>query len=400
MAADRELSQTQQSLIQQSPHGHEDPIEAAAVEVQGFEKSPGSDRQRAVRKGKHTVRKELIQEEEGERESEGADGMIVSGRKTDVMEEDNWSEKMVQTKQEDGKRLRKEEEQIMTCVAKTREPPPKHLRRVDPSTTIHGAPRLSKQALAYTRVFESMQLSTLKAVDRIHEVDKLNESWSRKAAHVSQMRKEREKRQQKIHDVRKKTRETIEAWRIMEENKVMNLREKNATRELQNLMDKSIRQDAARENRKRDAVERSFATQFSHRAVNVGREISKDDCEIAIEEKRKEIKKQVQQLTEATRQRREEAHTERETRNTQLVCEGVLARKELDGKMMQVYSYCVICTGNFVYTCTYLIDIHVPTCLCCRLQFKGWQKQNRGWRGQSTGGRLPKPQWLGPGKLP
>ena len=328
----------QQSLLQQTLYGHGDPSEAAAVD---FEKSPSSDRQRAMKKGRHVVRKEVTHKEKGERESEGVDAMTVSGQKTEVLEENNWIEKMACTKQEDGRRLRKEEEQIMKSVAKTREPPPKHLRRVDPPTTIHGAPRLSKEALAFSRVFKSMHLSTLKAVDRIHEVDRLNETWSRKATHVTQMKKERENRQRKIQDIRKKTRETIEEWRIMEENKITRLREKNAKIESRNLMNRSIRQNTVRDSRKRNAMEQSFATEFSHQAGNVGREILKDDCEVAREEKRQEIKKQVQELTEATRERREEARTEREIRDTQLVWEGVLAKKELDGKMMQVLCNCI-----------------------------------------------------------
>ena len=280
----------------------------------------------------------MLQEEDGP-ESEGINGIVVSGQKAEVRLEDNWVEKMAQMKKENGKRVREAEYQIVENLAKVREPPSKELRRVDPPITIHGAPRLSKNALAFSRAFESMTLSPLKAVDRIHELDRVNENWSRKAAYVSWVKMERERQRQKIKEIRQKTKETVEAWRIMEDNKVARLRDENVLKASQNLLEKSIQRNAASKSRKMDEMDRSFATEFTQQAVSIGHEMAKDDREISTKGKREEIKERVQLLTETARQRREEARSEREIRDTRLLWEGVLAKKDLDRKIMQVLLY-------------------------------------------------------------
>ena len=295
------------------------------------------DRQRPTKKGKRSLEREreLVRDDK-EEEIERANRMTVTGRRREVMVEENCTKKMVRDKEEDGKRLREAEEQIMETVAKTREPPSKDLRRVDPPTTIHGAPRLGKDTLAFSRVFESVTLSTLKAVDKIHETERMRENWNRKATHVVRMRNEREVRRRKIQDIRQKTKETIEAWRIMEENKVARLLDQNAEQASRNLLERSIQRCTASEDRKKEVKDRAFAAEFSQQAVSIGREVAKEDREISTEDRREEIKRQVEQVTEATRQRREEARTEKEIRNTQLVWEGALAKKELNGKIVQV----------------------------------------------------------------
>ena len=275
--------------------------------------------------------KEQSREESKDRRS----WITVVGEKADVLMENDHVEKMAESKKEAGRELREEEAQIMETVEKIREPPSKDLRKVASPTTIHGAPRLSKDALAFSRVFESMTLSTFKAVDRIHEVQRMKENWERKATHVARMKTERERRRRKIQDFQQKTRETIESWKIMEENKLIRLREKAAQETMQSILDRSLRRAASDKGRQKETAERSFATEFARQSLNMCHEVSKDDHGLSLEERREEIKRQVKQVTEATRQRRQEAKTERETREAQLVWEGELGKKELSRKMIQ-----------------------------------------------------------------
>ena len=311
------------------------------------------------------IKKQTLEKETEEQlESDIVHGIKVRGQKTEVMVDDDLFENLAQMKKEDGKRVREAEKQIMRRLAETRKPPTKALRRVDPPTTIHGNPRLTKEAVAFSRAFKSMTLSTLKAVDRIHEAGRENENWNRKAAHVSRMKMEREKRRQKIQEFRQRMKETIEAWKIMEENKIARMQEQNAKKVSQDLLDRSIRRNADDMSRAREAKEQSFATEFTRQVIRIGREIMKDDHEMATEEKKAETKEQVQQLTEAARQRREELQTDREIRDTQLMWEGALAKKELDRKIVQV----VLC-------CTYTLHMSQSTHIAHRLQLKGWQRQ-------------------------
>ena len=342
------------------------------------EKSPRHSTQRAVKRRRHSIGRESehLQEKE-ELQSEDVEGVAVSGQRAELMLEDNRVEKMALEKREDRQRVRQAEKQIMETLAKTREPPPKGSLRVDPPTTIHGAPRLSKDALAFRRVFESMALSTLKAVDRIHQASKADDNWSRKAAHVSRMKDERERRRRKIEDIRRSTKETIEAWRIMEENKLERLSEENVRRASVNLLNKSIQRNAADEKRKRKAEDRIFAADFMQQTTGIGREIAKDDHEITAEEKREDTRDQVQQIVEATRQKRDETQTEKEIRDTQLVWEGVLAKKNLDGKMVEVCT--VSCTHLFVsQKKTLIIIMHVQILLSLS-HFLSCRRQHRGW---------------------
>ena len=267
--------------------------------------------------------------------NDGTHEMCVTGQRQEVVIEDKSVEKITQLKKVEGKLLRKEEQQIMKTVAKSREPPSKDNRKIPSPTTIHGEPRLTKDTLAFKRAFQSMTLSTLNAVDRIHHVERVKEDWDRKVAHVERMKIEREKRRQKICDIRQKTKETIEAWRIMEENKLARLQEENIKQAKQSLIDKSLRQSDAHESRLKDARERCFAAEFVKQTTSIGREISKDDREIIAEDRRREIMRHVEQLTELVQQRKQDAREEREIRDTQLVWEGVLAKRELNGKMMQ-----------------------------------------------------------------
>ena len=260
--------------------------------------------------------------------------MSVLGQKEEVRAEDKSVERVAQAKKEEGKQLRREEEQIMKTLGKNREPLSKDLRKVPPPTTIHGAPRLSKDALAFGRVFQSVNLSTLKAVERIHEMEGVREDWERKAAHVERIRVEREIRRQKIQDIRQRTKETVEAWRIAEENKIARLRDENAKLTVESILERSLRRSDAGEHREREARDQSFAAEFVKQTVSVGREVAKDDQESTTEEKRKEIKRQVEQATELARHRRQEAKSEREIRDTRLVWEGALAKKELSGRVM------------------------------------------------------------------
>lgn len=261
--------------------------------------------------------------------------ITVVGEKADVLSENNLVEKMAESKKEAGEELREAEAKIMEAVEKTRELPPKESRRVAPPTTIHGAPRLSKDELAFSRMFESMTLSTFKAVDRIHNVQRMKENWERKANHVAKMKSEREIRRKKIQDFQLKMRDTIEAWKIMEENKLTRLRDKATKETMQSILDRSLQQAASEKARQKDTGERSFAAEFARQSVSIGRDVTREDREISLEEKREEIKEQVRQVTEATRQRRQEAKAEREIRAAQLVWEGELAKKELSRKMMQ-----------------------------------------------------------------
>ena len=261
--------------------------------------------------------------------------ITVVGERADVLLERNQLEKLTESKKEAGRELREEEAQIMDAVEKTREPLSKYLRKVAPPMTIHGAPRLSKDALAFGRVFESMTMSTFKAVDRIHEVQRMKENWERKANHVARMKTERERRRKKIQDFQQKTRESIEAWKIMEENKQMRLREKAAQETTQSILDRSLQRAASEKGRQKEKTDRSFATEFTRQSLNICHEVSKDDHGLSLEERREEIKREVQQVTEATRQKRQEAKAEREIREEQLVWEGELGKKELSRKMMQ-----------------------------------------------------------------
>ena len=276
--------------------------------------------------------KRLCTKKEGGKENRW---ISVVGEKAEVLLEENRVEKMAESKKEAGKKLREAEAEITETVEKVREPPPKELRKVAPPTTIHGAPRLSKDALAFSRAFESMTLSTFKAVEKIHEVERMKENWDRKATHVARMKTERERQRKKIQDFQQKTRDTIETWKIMEEDKLTRLRDKAAEETVQSILDRALRRTLSDKDRQQEATQRSFATEFVKKSLSVGRDVSKDDREASLEERREEIKKQVKKATEAARQRRQEVQAEREIRETQLVWEGALAKKELSGKMMQ-----------------------------------------------------------------
>ena len=298
-------------------------------------KQKGSTNQDKPKKDKRLSVGEENKEQNREESKDRRSWITVVGEKADVLMENNRVEKMAESKKEAGKELREEEAQIMETVEKTREPPSKDLRKVAPPTTIHGAPRLSKDTLAFSRVFESMTLSTFKAVDRIHEGQRMKENWERKATHVARMKTERERRRRKIQDFQQKTRETTEAWKIMEENKLIRLREKAAQETMQSILDRSLQQAASEKGQKKETAERSFATEFARQSLNICHDVSKDDHGLSLEERREEIKRQVKQVTEATRQRRQEAEAERETREAQLVWEGELGKKELSRKMIQ-----------------------------------------------------------------
>ena len=335
MTTDPNSSQLQHSLcvnmnqLQQSPRSPSRPSDASEQRAKQSVKSPSP--------GKQKKRGGLSLGKGGEvRESMAVDSMTVTGEKREVMVEENRERKMVNTKKAEGKKLRKAEKQIMETLIKAREPPSKDLRKTPPPTTIHRAPRLSKEALAFSRVFESMTLSTLRAVERIHEVEKARGDWDRKATHVTRMKIEREKRRLKIQDIHQRTKETIEAWKVMEENRISRLQDQNAQQISQHLLEKSIQRSTVTESRNRDAADRWLAAEFAQQALSISQEVSKDDRKISAESKREEIKRQVEQLTEAARQRKDEARTEKEIRDTQLLWEGVLAKKELNGKMMQV----------------------------------------------------------------
>ena len=310
---------------------------AAASSPKKHRKSAKSKRKSSLshiisnERGKHLTGKKASRDTFVAEPSKGS-MMSVLGQKEEVRAEDKSVERVAQAKKEEGKQLRREEEQIM---GKNREPLSKDLRKVPPPTTIHGAPRLSKDALAFSRAFQSVNLSTLKAVERIHEMEGVREDWERKAAHVERIRVERERRRQKIQDIRQKTKETVEAWRITEENKIVRLRDENAKQAVESLLERSLRRSDAGEHREREARDRSFAAEFVKQTVSVGREVAKDDRESTTEEKRKEIKRQVEQATELARHRRQEAKAEREIRDTRLVWEGALAKKELSGRVMK-----------------------------------------------------------------
>ena len=263
----------------------------------------------------------------------GPRGISVVGQRAEVLVEEDRTEKTAESRKEAGEEIREAEAQIMEEVEETRKP--KTLRKVASPTTIHGFPRLSKDALAFGRGFESMTLSTLKAVDRIHEVEKSRENWDRKAAHVAQMKNERERQRKKVQDVRQKTRETNEAWKIMEENKLMRLRDKTAKESAQTVLERALQRNVASKGRQKEAMERSFAAELAQQTLSVGREVAREDQEVSLEEKREEIKRKVQQATESARQRRQQVQAEREIRQAQLVWEGALARKELSGKIVQ-----------------------------------------------------------------
>ena len=257
------------------------------------------------------------------------------GQKADVLVDENRAEDMAELKQEAGREIREAEIQIMEEVEKTREPLSKTLRKVAPATTIHGFPRLSKDAVAFSRAFKSVTLSTLEAVDRIHEVERMKDNWDKKAARVAKMKTEREKRRRSIQEVRQRTRDSIEAWKIAEENKLARLRDETAKEAAQGIMDRTLQQSIASKTRQKEAIERSFATEFAQQTLSMGRGAAEEHKQASLEEKREEIKKQVRQATECARQRRQEICAEREIRQAQLVWEGALARKELSGKMVQ-----------------------------------------------------------------
>lgn len=281
-----------------------------------------------------TKQEKLKKENYSKREKKGRTWISVEGERAKVVIEKNRVEKLKKSKKESGEKLREDETQIMEEVKKLREPSKTPLKP-EPITTIHGAPRLSKDALAFRRVFESMTLSTLKAVDRIHQMEKTKENWKFKASHVAMMKTERENRRRKIQNFQQKTRETIETWKIREENELMRLRDEAEKEKMEDILERAHRRSSIQESRHKDAKESAFVKKFTRKSLSIGREVAKKDRKASLEERKQEIKKQVRDTTEATRQRRRGACVDREKRETQLIMDGEQAKRDLSTKMMK-----------------------------------------------------------------
>ena len=299
-------------------------------------KKRGGAKVKMVQQRPHKQQQEPQSHEERERGGAlGGEGeMAVSGERAEVMMEENRVDKMAAARRADGLRVREAGEQIRETVTKAREAIPS--KKLAPPTTIHGDPRLSKDELAFRRVFETMALSTLHTMDKIHRVNRVNDTWSKKAEHVMQMKEERVRRKQKIEEARRKTKEVIENWRASEENAMAKMREENARRQSEQILSKSLQRSEAHRSKKRTMEDRAFVTEFSQHGTNIGREQAKEDRTVAADERVEEIRDQVQQHVEEARRRRDAGKAEREIRAARLTWEGVMAKRELDAKMVEV----------------------------------------------------------------
>ena len=279
-------------------------------------------------------------------------GIVVSGERAGVILENNRARNMAAARREDGSRVREAERQIKEVVVKSREV---YSPKLTSPTTIHGAPRLSKEELAYRRALGTMSLAPLLAMERKHQLNKMRSSLSSKTDHVLYMKQEREERRRKIDEVRRKNRELIENWRASEENKIAKLQEENARKETQQKMNLSLKRNECRENRRRKVEEHEFAVHFTQQNCANGREQTENDRSLMEEEKAEEMKDQVQLLAEEAEQKRSEAMREREIVVARVTWEGMVDKKQLNTKVVEVsccslYKYCT-------HTCTHTHSI-------------------------------------------
>ena len=281
-------------------------------------------------------------------------GIAVSGERAAMILENNRAENMAAARQEDGLRVREAERQIKEVVAKSREVSPPKLT---PPTTIHGVPRLNKGELAFRRVFGTMSLAPLLAVERKHQLNKMRSSLSSKADHVLSMKQEREERRRKIDEVRRKNRELIESWRVSEENKIAKLQEENARKETQQKMRLSLKRNKCQANRRREMEEREFAVWFTQQNCAIRREQNKNDQSLREEEKAEELKDQVQLLAEEAEQKRCEAMREREIMAARVTWEGVVDKRQLNTKVVEV-SCCSLHTHTYTHFYTHIPHTH------------------------------------------
>ena len=261
-------------------------------------------------------------------------GMTMSGQKVVVITDEYRVDKMVASRKEDGQNVREAEKQIRECVTKLREPPPK--KSFKTTTAHYGIPQFSKEVVAFRRVFESMPLSTLRVVDRIDQMNKMNSTWRQKVALVSQMKNDRERKRQKIEDFHNKTLGAAESWKNREEDRLAKLRKENAKKASEEILRYRNQYDTANETQKRLKEDYSFSMEFANQGVGMGREVLKNDGEMVADKRNKEVKEQTQSFLKTTRWKREEGKMKKKICETQLIWDGALARKERDGKIAKV----------------------------------------------------------------
>ena len=142
----------------------------------------------------------------------------ISGKQAKVTAPTNKVAETKLIKQENGREIRDAEKDISEMVTDLRKP-----SEIDHSKI---KPTVSKEMHAFIRAHNTMPLSMLKTIDKMHLSQKKAAEQMVKAALVSQMKQERLDRKEKIEEYQAAARKVIMEWKVSEEAKLTRVREK------------------------------------------------------------------------------------------------------------------------------------------------------------------------------
>ena len=268
----------------------------------------------------------------------------VSGQIVQVLPHD-YVAAMVMSRQEEGRMIRKAEKEIMETVTKMRQPPPRPEKAKNPDV-------LTKDEMAFTRAYTTMNLSAVRAVEKVHDSRKKAEELIQRANHVSKMKREKVKRRGKIENFHQTLRDNNNSWKAMEESRLAQLREQQCIQRTKDIMKTTESRDAAAMNQHRQMEDQTFACEFNQQQMLVSVTLTKEDQRQSKDAKLLEIKEQVQQAREVSQEHQEMVRRYMELRKNKLQQEGATAKKNLDTKMLEVarmliHIYCDALTTDY-----------------------------------------------------
>ena len=257
------------------------------------------------------------------------DNIELTGKTATVFGHDQLPD-LATCKKEDGKALRAAEKAISDTVARIRQPP-QPIRELRPKP-------LGKEQHSFTRAYATMNLSSLRTIEKVRETRKKGDELIRKANLVSKIKQERVVRRTRIEEYQRSLRENILEWKSDEIQRLEEARNKQKEQHQMEILKQSRVHDDGVMSVQKQLEDQAFASDFNRQNTLVGGTLSKEDRKISKEGIHSKTREQVQEARKLSIEQQELVKKYMESRRAQLVRDGAEIKRELDIKTLEAVS--------------------------------------------------------------
>ena len=270
-----------------------------------------------------------------EKEAESEHGMEVAGLTVAILSAEDLPD-LASSKRENVEQLQQARREINKHLLRLKQPPPNKNRKLATNQDT-----MSKNDFLFTRVYGTMNLSTLREIGKVQQVRKTKEQSKERAERVAKVRRERVMQREKISAYQRHLREQVLLWRCEEEVRLEERREEKGKVREAELLALQQQREAETLNSQRKQAEREASGEFRRNSGLVSKALSAEDRQVRQDTSSATAREQVKQVRQESWEQQEAVQRYLEERRAKLLQEGKQDKREVDTRMLEVCNYMI-----------------------------------------------------------